>query len=83
MADFKIKINKRYISGFKESDIKATNGGGGHYQYASTHNLTIPIFNKDVMIFRGYINLKSYLDLILRWEKKLNKTNKLEIIKCQ
>lgn len=83
MKKFVIKINSKYVCRFEESKIKATEGGGGWYQNATTHNLTIPILGKEPGLILGNMNLKSAIDRILKWEKITNKMKTMEIIESK
>ena len=83
MKSYVIKINKKYLIGFKETNIKSNTGTGGWYDVNKSMNITKPLLQsneKNKKIIEGNTNLKSCIDKILNYNKETNDIKNIEII---
>ena len=83
MKSFFIKINEQYVSKFEDSQIELESGTGGFYKEKIISTIEAPVLTDDfnkVMIIEGNINLKSFVDRVLKWEKATKKIINFEIV---
>lgn len=82
MKSYCIKINKKYLIGFKETEIKSKEGAGGWYDINKNITITKPVLEKNEMnkkIIEGNTNLKSCIDKILKYMKEVENIKSIEI----
>jgi hypothetical protein len=82
MKNYYIKINKKYLTGFKETEIKSKEGTGGWYDINKNITITKPILEKNEInkkIIEGNTNLKSCIDKILKYMKEVENIKSIEI----
>ena len=83
MKNYYIKINKKYLIGFKETKIKSKEGTGGWYDINKNITITSPMLEKNEMnkkIIEGNTNLKSCIDKILKYMKEVENIKSIEIM---
>ena len=83
MKNYYIKINKKYLIGFKETKIKSKEGTGGWCDINKNITITKPMLEKNEMnkkIIEGNTNLKSCIDKIFKYMKEVENIKSIEIM---
>ena len=86
MKNYFIKINKKYLTGFEETEIKSKTGTGGWYVVNKSLTITKPLLStneNDKKIIEGNTNLKSYIDRVLKYIKEVDNIKNIEIIEVK
>ena len=86
IKNYFIKINKKYLIGFKETEIKSKIGTGGWYDVNKNLTITKPLLStneNDKKIIEGNTNLKSCIDKVLKYIKEVDNIKNIEIIEVE
>ena len=82
MNCYKLKINDKFIKGFRETEIDGGFMGEGWHNH-SKRAVNIPIYGseKEALVIEGRINLKSYMDKVTLMMKDGFDVDSVEFIK--